>query len=304
MTDDALSPGGSCLQCGYNLTGLDDRRPCPECGLLVGLSRMDKSNLGKNHPQWLRTLTVGSVLLLLAMVLGIGTPIGIVSLAEQRQDRMSWSVGGFGWMSDIMTSDTVVQRLRLGVSIVVILAAPLLMLLGVVALTSRPKWVAQGRLAVVGLRVTAVVVFAAVTLLGLLIAGWSHLGVSEWLFGSTIIGGSVALMVLAATMSLWMKNLARRAPAPLLAADSPIVGFVLSGSIAYGLVTTLLAIVGYRLTDMVGRDSAFMITFLVVILGLTAAIWSIYLLIRYAIAFNKTRRQARRLFSMSAAPAA
>ena len=77
MSDDATNAGGACLRCGYDLTGLDDRRPCPECGLLAGFSRMDPRELANNHPRWLRRLSVGAGVVSISLLAFAAVPAAV-----------------------------------------------------------------------------------------------------------------------------------------------------------------------------------------------------------------------------------
>ena len=94
-----------------------------------------------------------------------------------------------------------------------------------------------------------------------------------------------------------LKGLARRAPAPLLAADSLVVGWIAGLSFGLPLLMLTAMTVGDAVGIGVGKGTlsevlriAVMVVF---ILGLTACLWSLYLLVRYALAFRKSARQAR-----------
>ncbi|UCG33507.1 MAG: hypothetical protein JSU68_02515, partial [Phycisphaerales bacterium] len=65
----------ACLQCGYNLRGLDPAGRCPECGVGIALStRGDLLRFA--NPDWLRRVKLGADLMLatilLSLVLGFG----------------------------------------------------------------------------------------------------------------------------------------------------------------------------------------------------------------------------------------
>ncbi len=91
-----------------------------------------------------------------------------------------------------------------------------------------------------------------------------------------------------------LKSLAARAPAPMLAADSPIVGTVLAACVAVSIVLGFL-IARDPWAYGIWMDVVRISLSIVLSIGLTAGIWSVYLLIRYAIAFASSARQARRL---------
>ena len=68
-----------CYRCGYDLRGIDNTRPCPECGLLAERSRHVTDELHNTRPRWLGNLSRGVWLILLAIPLSIF--IGIVVFA-------------------------------------------------------------------------------------------------------------------------------------------------------------------------------------------------------------------------------
>src|SRR5688572_27496966 len=60
-----------CFRCGYDLRGMSDNTPCPECGLLAGRSRMPSEELKHARPRWLGKLSAGVWLIILAQMLAI-----------------------------------------------------------------------------------------------------------------------------------------------------------------------------------------------------------------------------------------
>src|SRR2546430_3389303 len=71
------SPADACYRCGYDLRGIADDQPCPECGLLARRSRRASDELHNTRPRWLRRISRGANLILLAIVVAVAWPFVI-----------------------------------------------------------------------------------------------------------------------------------------------------------------------------------------------------------------------------------
>ena len=63
-----------CYRCGYDLRGIANDMGCPECGLLAERSRRITDELHNTRPRWLRSLSWGINLILLALVAPLAGP--------------------------------------------------------------------------------------------------------------------------------------------------------------------------------------------------------------------------------------
>ncbi|MEL7238240.1 MAG: hypothetical protein AAGK78_05200, partial [Planctomycetota bacterium] len=79
-----------CRRCSYPLTGLDDRTACPECGLLVGLSRTKSEELRHARLGWLRKLLAMGPLMIVAY---LAWPAGFASGMWAIDNNTSWTGG-------------------------------------------------------------------------------------------------------------------------------------------------------------------------------------------------------------------
>jgi hypothetical protein len=65
------SISNECFRCGYDLRGIGDDHPCPECGLLAARSRRVSDELQETRPRWLAGISRGTNLILLAILISI-----------------------------------------------------------------------------------------------------------------------------------------------------------------------------------------------------------------------------------------
>ena len=60
-----------CLRCGYSLRKITDSNYCPECGLSVWLSLNQNDTLEMSRPEWIRQMTAGLWILVVASLLAL-----------------------------------------------------------------------------------------------------------------------------------------------------------------------------------------------------------------------------------------
>src|SRR5580765_3129732 len=70
----ATPTADACYRCGYDLRGIADDQPCPECGLLARRSRRPTDELHNSRPRWLRRISRGANLILLAILIAAVWP--------------------------------------------------------------------------------------------------------------------------------------------------------------------------------------------------------------------------------------
>ena len=297
----------SCVRCGYSLIGFSEetgRRPCPECGLLSGLSFLDARELRNNRPRWLRGLAWGAALTaagLLGLWLSVaGLPLLIdwhdlnayARYYSQRNPHTStWAGDLYGTQGEAVAIGGLLA------------AGPLLLWLGVVVLTGpsgrhgsdvadwRSRWALRG-LALLPLAAIALTSLTVAEALPPILMNHAEL---------LLVAAAVMCCPLPVVLFGHLKRLAARAPAPLLAADSPIVGWTLGAA----LLLPLIFVAGGQITDALGvalnrgvvSDAAILAFGVAIAVGFAAYLWSLYLLVRYALAFGKSARQAREVWA-------
>ena len=298
MNDATASGGGTCLRCGYDLTGLDDRRPCPECGLLAGFSRVGGERLDENRPRWLRRLAGGCGLLAGAMLLGPMAAGGLALLALWHGTYIQGvgrpaPEGVFALVPQSRATHLAVGTASLILPAMLAAAGTLLL----AARSGRSDNDARDRRRRIALRVAAALLLLAVAFYVAACFG----ATPDFLFSRSIITLVATLLstfaacgLVAAAVAYSLRPLAERAPAPLLAADSPVVGYTLAGCFALPGALGVVGVTAGLPDPVVDLWFAFLAVFPAV--AATLYLWSIYLLIRYAVAFASSARQARAAF--------
>ena len=282
-----------CYRCGYPLLGIADEQPCPECGLLARRSRRATDELHQTRPRWLARISRGANLVLLALVVAVAWPFAQELLVRPLLRWLVWRAPYWVW------NDAVVW---------VLLVAACLLLAGVLLLTSRegypPADQADRRLR------RALRVSAAVPLLGILLIalqrlygrgvfGFSRTVDAWWDALSPVAGPALTLVCvpLPVLLYLQLRGLAKRARSAHLAEHCLIVGVGTSATVAYVVAVHVVLDNANRWgfgSHWVGRSQvalAMILTFAVA--GALFALWSVYLLVRFAIAFRRAARQMR-----------
>ena len=284
-----------CRRCGYPLTGLDDRSGCPECGLLVGLSRTESDELRHAKLGWIRRLIFATVVLIftyLAVPLSIPVAAAISDGMGLLPSYYLNMMLGFGVVASSLT--------LLGIAGMLITAEPP----GTEMKPTRGQVRARCWLPLVALLLSGLFFVTAdyqmqktpvfdgdsIWILLLRLSVIAMIG---------MVGAAIGIVVVA--LSYYLRELGRRVPAPLLSGDSVFWGWALAASvwaISLSIMIPSLSVafgIQWGLSDIVG-DTGFMAFMLLMsVVPLTALLWCLILLVRYLLAFLSTRRQARQM---------
>lgn len=284
---------GECYRCGYDLRGIANEQPCPECGLLAARSRRTTDELHNTRPRWLRNLSRGVLVILLAILTPFVWGLFIY------EPLLMWL-----WTRSSLLFRLLRDSLPLGGTFLSLG----LLLVGVILMT-RPEGYdpadrADGR------RRFWLRTMAAVPLVGLLIQQVTYhvtyrllfsSGMGLWLLVQVIIPSLtvVACTPLPILLFHQLRCLAKRARSSHLAEHCLIVGYGAAGALLY--ITFVNAL--FKLTDGLRWWGAYWTSrstislVLQVFLGTAAALfllWAIYVLVRFAIAFGRASRQLRK----------
>ncbi len=263
-----------CYRCGYDLRGIANEGACPECGLLAERSRRVTDELHDTRPRWLRSLSRGIDLILLAIIAPIGESFLAAIILRFRPP--SWNS-----YPDFIGFDL----------------SAVLLAIGVILLT-RPEGYAPAdradrRLRIL-MRIVVIVPIAAMVLLHLQLYLLISSGGKLFLFAE--LGLMVLLVLFLAIFAflplllfLRLRGLARRVRSAHLAEHCIIVGVGAFASTLY--IAAVIVVVnnaekwGFG-TNWMSRSPVSLIMMLVMSVASGLFIlWSLYLLVRFAIAF-------------------
>jgi hypothetical protein len=278
------SPSDECFRCGYDLRGIANDRPCPECGLAAERSRRVTDELHETRPKWLRAITAGALLILLSVLATPAWPFGaslLISALSRRFPAWRWDeilvISGFGVAAIIFyTGILLLARSK-----------------GYPAADHADRWLRRW------LRITALVplldfILACVAL------QWTSID-SEALPNIFIVG-VVAATPLPLLLFLRLRGLAKRARSAHLAEHCAIVGIGATVAVLCLAAEVAFAVNSERVEAALGlrenwenNSTAWLI--IMVIFNVAVCLfllWGIYLLVRFVIAFARAAIQASR----------
>jgi hypothetical protein len=270
-----------CVRCGYDLRGVADDAPCTECGLLAERSRQRDGHLSDATPGWLRGISVGVTLALLAHLIA---PAWFVLTV------LAWELRTLPWAFPTLPISPAHAAL-LGFDL-----AALTLIVGVWLLT-RPQHAAARdgvlrwslRLASLGPAVALLLLHAAFQ-----VGGFGL--VTQRVAFAVMIPLTVGLAPIPALGFTLLRRLAKRVLNPNLAEHAAIVGVGLSLTLA-----AIPMIVGaiYALDDLpFSRRQRNALSIGLPLLGMVSFLlfggWSLLNCVRFALAFRRAHRGASR----------
>jgi hypothetical protein len=306
--EDPVAPD-DCYRCGYDLRGIADDQACPECGLLAQRSRRETDELHHTRPNWLKRLSLG----VWTILLGLGAFLFGLTFQATLEDEFSSSIRNLS----LPASQT--YRLQQAFPLVLVAIPFALLVSGCWMLTTREgyppadnrdRW--RRRL----LRVASLVPLFGIslTLVAQTGLGWyyesSYLRFSQgappqdsaWdrMLSLWYVVAFAPLLTIVLSSPLpvllffQLRSLARRARSAHLAEHCAIVGIGAGASVLYAAAFYALNVYAEQLHLGTTWSTSSTSSLLLAVLLSTAAIlfmlWSLYLLIRFAIAFRLAAR--------------
>jgi hypothetical protein len=290
--DTAIPEADHCYRCGYNLHTIANDQPCPECGLLAERSRRVTDELHNTRPRWLANLSRGVWLLVAALC-----ALPVLSFAVQWGLSLYYMHGG---------AITYYRALASVSAVAPPLLAAIMLLAGIFLLTRAEGYppadtTDRGRRR--ALRILAFVPVAAIgaeaCLYQWLIFNSANFGFDYTVYERLNVIVSLIFTLPAVPIPLLLfyqlRSLARRARSAHLAEHCAIVGVGTALALVYVAVMQLILYLGRTSgTYWMERSSiALMVLLTASVLTGLFTLWSLYLLIRFAISFRKAARQLR-----------
>ncbi len=288
----------NCYRCGYPLLGIDDEQPCPECGLLARRSRRPSDELHNTRPRWLRRISRGANLILLAIVLAVIGPFiqeKVIEWVEQ------WIGFGIGFTGRPSMAYRLAVNVCYGVAVIAFFA-------GTWLLTSAEGYPPADRADRRLRRSLRLAALAPLVVLALYTAGTQV--IAEVLFdGGNVYQAWPIIDVVLPTFSALacaplpllvfarLHGLAKRARSAHLAEHCSIVGIGASCALLFLAAIVILSENADTLglgQNWMGRSNvALALMTLLCTAGCLFALWSLYLFVRFALAFRRAARQLR-----------
>jgi hypothetical protein len=282
-----------CFRCGYDLRGINNAQPCPECGLLAERSRRVSDELFDTRPRWLRSLAWGVILIPLSMAILIAWP----SIFSTLSMWLHMNSGSLRWS---MVLWTLVPWLGVDLAILVFVV-------GVWLLTVPEGYPPADRADADlrrGVRFASLVPIAALVLgqsqsFFLLRAAYSGAGQPIWVryFGYVVpIVATIGCAPLPLLLFYRLRGLARRARSAHVAEHCMIVGIGMSLSLLYVGASWVVLEHGDEWfgDNWSGRSrGSLLIAVGLFTLALLFALWSLYLMIRFGISFWRASKLMR-----------
>jgi hypothetical protein len=283
-----------CFRCGYDLRGIANDQPCPECGLLAERSRRMSDELHDTRPRWLRSISRGVWSILLAIVLGSLWPFTF-SYLYRWSYRAQTLLGIRDWIETIISGGFAL--------------AAMMLIVGAFQLTAKEGYAPADRAD--RRRRIALRVAAFVPLLGILLAYtvqqlywgyyWSIASMSliRLAYRSHVMFLPLLFTVGCAPLPLLLfyhlRSLANRAHSAHLAEHCAIVGIGTMFALLYlSGVVFVFQLLSLREPHWQSRsDLALIILLIACVAGVLFILWSLYLLIRFAVSFHLAARQMK-----------
>lgn len=284
---DQVAPD-ACYRCGYELRGIADQQPCPECGLLAKRSRRTTDELHNTRPRWLRRISRGVWIILLTILMPVLWAVAYGFFVYEIDQLLDTLWPWIDWRDIPLV----------GIDLAAILLIP-----GVFLLTTPERY--QPADAADKTRRIALRILSMLPMVGMILAhhsmrevlplAWSMTRISYLVPGTILTIGCAPLPML---LFYQLRSLAKRARSAHLAEHCAIVGIGTSLALLYGAGYIAFAEITSRMDLGIYWLERSMVALIVMLILTVAAslfiLWSLYLLIRFAIAFHLAARELNR----------